>query len=144
MSIPANTHGGLNPDFTSIAVTTSVSLRDSFHSDARLKPPTDRQNISAARLANFEADLNLTDTNYQLAVSILFVGYVSWHFTGLSAQKLIKVTCKILFQVPSNIIAAKVKYTAVYINLMMSIWGVLSACTGAVHSFGPLLVVRIL
>lgn len=35
----------------------------------------DRQNIASARLADIEKDLNLTDVNYQTAVSILFVGY---------------------------------------------------------------------
>lgn len=36
----------------------------------------DRQNISAARLAGIQEDLNLSDVQYQTAVSILFVGYV--------------------------------------------------------------------
>ena len=35
----------------------------------------DRNNIAAARLAGLERDLNLTDVEYQTAVSILFVGY---------------------------------------------------------------------
>lgn len=38
-------------------------------------PPSDRQSISAAKLAGIEQDLNLTDTDYQLAVSVLFIGY---------------------------------------------------------------------
>ncbi|KAL1631254.1 hypothetical protein SLS54_000013 [Diplodia seriata] len=36
----------------------------------------DRNNIAAARLAGMEADLNLTGSQYQTSVSILFVGYV--------------------------------------------------------------------
>jgi hypothetical protein len=35
----------------------------------------DRQNIASARLAGLPEDLNLSDTEYQTAVSILFVGY---------------------------------------------------------------------
>lgn len=35
------------------------------------------QQISAARLAGIQEDLSLSDTQYQTAVSILFVGYVS-------------------------------------------------------------------
>lgn len=36
-----------------------------------------RNNYAAARLQGLERDLNLTDTEYQTALSILFVGYVS-------------------------------------------------------------------
>lgn len=35
----------------------------------------DRQNIASAKLAGFEADLNLSPVDYQTTVSILFVGY---------------------------------------------------------------------
>lgn len=35
----------------------------------------DRNNIASARLAGLEEDLNLTRTEYQTCVSILFVGY---------------------------------------------------------------------
>jgi len=35
----------------------------------------DRQNIAAAKLAGITTDLNLSDTEYQTCVSILFVGY---------------------------------------------------------------------
>lgn len=36
----------------------------------------DRNNIAAARLAGLEKDLNLHGSQYQLSVSILFVGYL--------------------------------------------------------------------
>lgn len=35
----------------------------------------DRQNIAAAKLADIDVDLNLSDVEYQTCVSILFVGY---------------------------------------------------------------------
>ena len=35
----------------------------------------DRQNIASARLAGLTTDLNLSQTEYQTCVSILFVGY---------------------------------------------------------------------
>jgi hypothetical protein len=35
----------------------------------------DRQNIAAAKLANIDHDLNMTDVQYQTCISILFVGY---------------------------------------------------------------------
>lgn len=37
----------------------------------------DRQNIAAAKLADIEQDLGMTDVQYQTCVSILFVGYSS-------------------------------------------------------------------
>lgn len=53
--------------------------------DARLLPAViimyilnylDRNNIASARLAGLEEELNLTSTQYQTSVSILFVGYL--------------------------------------------------------------------
>jgi hypothetical protein len=35
----------------------------------------DRQNIAAAKLADIETDLGLSDVQYQTCISILFVGY---------------------------------------------------------------------
>ncbi|KAF8896934.1 putative pantothenate transporter [Mucidula mucida] len=83
----------------------------------------DRQNIAAAKLANLEEDLNLTDVQYQTCISLLFVGYI-------------------LMQVPSTIIVGKINRPAVYICLAMALWGVISAATGAVHNFSGLVVCR--
>ncbi|GAA6056967.1 hypothetical protein JCM3770_001990 [Rhodotorula araucariae] len=83
----------------------------------------DRQSISAAKLASIETDLNLSQTEYQTAVSILYVGYT-------------------IMQVPSNIFAAKIKWPGMYICFAMAGWGVISACTGAVQSYPGLVVCR--
>ncbi|KAM0747823.1 MFS general substrate transporter [Meredithblackwellia eburnea MCA 4105] len=83
----------------------------------------DRQNLSAARLANIEKDLGLSDVDYQTCISILFAGYI-------------------LMQTPSNIIASKIRWPAVWICLAMCIWGCLSAATAGVKSFGGLLACR--
>ncbi|CAG8403794.1 unnamed protein product [Penicillium salamii] len=83
----------------------------------------DRQNIAAAKLANIEQDLKITDVQYQTCISILFVGYI-------------------LMQVPSNLIVGKIKFPGVYICVSMALWGVLSACTAAVHNFSGLLASR--
>jgi MFS family permease len=83
----------------------------------------DRQNIAAAKLANIEEDLGLTDVQYQTCVSILFVGYI-------------------LMQVPSNLVLSKIKYAGAYISSAMAIWGVVSACMGAVHNYTGLVLAR--
>ncbi|WWC64478.1 uncharacterized protein I303_107088 [Kwoniella dejecticola CBS 10117] len=83
----------------------------------------DRQNISSAKIAGINKDLGLTTTDYNTAVSVLFAGYVS-------------------LQVPSNMLASKIAYPGIYICIMCAVWGVISACTGAVHSFAGLAVCR--
>lgn len=85
----------------------------------------DRTNIAAARLGFLEEDLGLVGTQYQTCVSILFVGYI-------------------LFQVPSNMLLNKIGKPSLYISIIMTIWGIISTCTGAVQSYTGLLVVRIL
>ncbi|ETN36386.1 uncharacterized protein HMPREF1541_08663 [Cyphellophora europaea CBS 101466] len=83
----------------------------------------DRQNIASAKLADIETDLNLSPVQYQTCVSILFVGYI-------------------LMQVPSNMVLSKIKYPGAYICCAMAMWGVVSGCMAAVHSFTGLLLAR--
>ncbi|KAJ7451728.1 major facilitator superfamily domain-containing protein [Mycena galericulata] len=83
----------------------------------------DRQNIAAAKLAEITKDLGLSAVQYQSCISLLFVGYI-------------------LMQVPSNILVGKISRPGTYICTAMAIWGVVSAATGAVHSFVGLLLCR--
>ena len=46
-------------------------------------------------------------------------------------------------QVPSNMIAGKVKYPGVYICLAMALWGVISALMATVHNFVGLIICRL-
>ena len=83
----------------------------------------DRNNIAAARLAGLEDNLKLHGTQYQTAVSILFVGYV-------------------LMQVPSNLFLNKLGKPRLFLPIAMMAWGTISACTGAVQSYGGLVAIR--
>ncbi|KAF2152232.1 MFS general substrate transporter [Myriangium duriaei CBS 260.36] len=83
----------------------------------------DRNNIATAKLAGLSKDLNLKNNQYQLSVSILFVGYL-------------------LMQVPSNMLLNKTGKPAIYLPICMALWGVISTCTGAVQSFGGLIACR--
>lgn len=85
----------------------------------------DRNNIAAARLAGLEEDLRLTGSQYQTAVSILFVGYV-------------------LMQVPSNLFLKSIGKPAYYLPTAMGLWGLVSGATGAVQSFGGLVACRVI
>ena len=83
----------------------------------------DRNNIASARLAGLQRDLAPSDTQYQTAVSILFVGYL-------------------LMQVPSNLMLNKIGKPAWYLPGAMVVWGTISAATAAAQSFGGLLAIR--
>lgn len=86
----------------------------------------DRNNIATARLAGnpgLEEDLNMTDSQYETCVSILFVGYI-------------------LMQIPSNLFLNKVGKPALYLPGVMVIWGAISLCTAAAENFGGLLAIR--
>ncbi|KAJ5898756.1 hypothetical protein N7495_003500 [Penicillium taxi] len=82
----------------------------------------DRNNLSQARLGSLEADLGMKGTNYNLATSILFVGYL-------------------LMQLPSNLLLTRIR-PARFLGVTMAIWGVISCCQAAVHSFSTLIVCR--
>ncbi|KAF2726383.1 retrograde regulation protein 2 [Polychaeton citri CBS 116435] len=103
--------------------------------DMRLLPPViimyilnylDRNSIATARLAGnpgMQKELNMTNSQYETAVSILFVGYI-------------------LMQVPSNLFLNKVGKPALYLPGVMAVWGAISACTAAANSYAGLVVVR--
>ncbi|KAJ5707467.1 hypothetical protein N7488_007268 [Penicillium malachiteum] len=82
----------------------------------------DRNNLSQARLGSLEKDLGMEGTDYNLATSILFVGYL-------------------LMQLPSNLILTRIR-PSLFLGIAMAIWGVLSACQAAVQSFSGLVVTR--
>ncbi|KAI0139206.1 putative MFS transporter [Pestalotiopsis sp. NC0098] len=82
----------------------------------------DRNNLSQARLGTLEAELGMTGTDFNLATSILFVGYL-------------------LMQLPSNLIITRVR-PSLYLGSVMTIWGMISASQAATHSFGALIACR--
>lgn len=85
----------------------------------------DRNSIGSARDYGLQTDLKLSDTDYSLAVSILFVGYIA-------------------LQVPSNLLLAKTGRPSVYIPTVVFLWGILSGCTAACTNLSSLLAVRTL
>lgn len=84
----------------------------------------DRNNMGAAKLGTIEKDLSMSDSQYATAQAILFVGYIP-------------------STVPSNMLLEKFGRPRIYISIAMLIWGLISTCMGAVHSYGPLVVLRI-
>ncbi|TKA82447.1 hypothetical protein B0A49_00046 [Cryomyces minteri] len=82
----------------------------------------DRSNIASARLGGLQTDLKLSDPEYQTCVSIMFVGYL-------------------LGQIPSNIVLTRVRPSR-YLPAAILLWGAISLCTTATHSFAGLFCVR--
>lgn len=85
----------------------------------------DRQNLAAARLQGITEDLNMTTQQFATSISILFVGYLP-------------------FQIPSNLLITKIPRPGMYICTAVVIWGTISACTAAVHTYEQLLGVRVI
>ncbi|CZR52322.1 probable permease of the major facilitator superfamily [Phialocephala subalpina] len=84
----------------------------------------DRSNIASARLGGLQTDLHLTDTQYQTAVSIMFVGYL-------------------LGQIPSNLILTKLNPSR-YLPIAIIVWGGISLATAGVKNFSGIFAVRFL
>lgn len=85
----------------------------------------DRNNIASARLGGLEEDLGLKGAQYQTCISILFVGYI-------------------LMQIPANMLLNKMGRPSLFISFIMTSWGIISTCTGAVKGYGGLFAVRLL
>ncbi|KAF6806571.1 major facilitator superfamily transporter [Colletotrichum musicola] len=83
----------------------------------------DRNNIAQARLDNFERDVGLIGNQFNVAVSILNVGYM-------------------LAQLPSNMILTRVR-PSIYLPCCVLVWSCVSAATAGVTSFSGLLAVRL-
>ncbi|CCF53467.1 hypothetical protein NDA11_007125 [Ustilago hordei] len=84
----------------------------------------DRNSITAARDNGLVRDLNLLDTEYQTALSILYVGYIT-------------------FQIPSNMMMTKLGRPSLYIASFVVVWGIVSGCTAAATGYHSLLAIRV-
>lgn len=83
----------------------------------------DRNNFSNARLKGLQADLHLSDVQYETCLSILLVGYV-------------------IFQLPSNMVLNFIKKPSWYLCSCVAVWGVISAATGATQNAAGALACR--
>ncbi|KAK7054438.1 hypothetical protein VNI00_003636 [Paramarasmius palmivorus] len=84
----------------------------------------DRNGITTARLQGLEEDLQLSDIQYSVILSILYVTYCP-------------------AQIPSNMALNYVTRPSLYIGACVAAWGLVSAMTGLTHSFGGILACRI-
>ncbi|MBE3049982.1 MFS transporter [Candidatus Bathyarchaeota archaeon] len=82
----------------------------------------DRSNLAQARQGTLEKDLGMKNTDFNLATSIFFVGYL-------------------LMQLPSNLLLTKLR-PSIYLSGACCMWGVVSTCNAAAKSFPQLIAVR--
>jgi MFS family permease len=83
-----------------------------------------RVNIGNARLYGLEEDLSLNATQWQVAISILFVTYI-------------------LSEVPSNLVLKKLRPSR-WIAFITLSWGIIATLTGIVQSYAGLIVCRLM
>ncbi|KAF8458798.1 MFS general substrate transporter [Kalaharituber pfeilii] len=84
----------------------------------------DRTSIGNAKIAGMDTELGLAPGEYNIALSLMFVSYVS-------------------FEIPSNIILKRLK-PSIWLPSICLGWGIVTMCTGFVQSFPSLVVVRLL
>lgn len=82
----------------------------------------DRSNLAQARQGTLEEDLKMSGTDFNLATSIFFVGYL-------------------LMQLPSNLLLTRMR-PSLYLSASCCLWGVVSTCNAAADSFTHLVVIR--
>ncbi|KAM5341437.1 hypothetical protein ACJ41O_014468 [Fusarium nematophilum] len=82
----------------------------------------DRSNLAQARQGTLEEDLGMSGTDFNLATSIFFVGYL-------------------LMQLPSNLVLTRLR-PSLYLSASCCLWGVVSTCNAGAHSFSHLVVIR--
>ena len=80
-------------------------------------------NYAAAKLQGLVEDLHLTHTQYQTGLAILFVGYI-------------------LMQVPSNLLLNYMGRPSLYLGFWVCAWGLVSALTSQVKSYGSIVACR--
>ncbi|KAJ8591075.1 MFS general substrate transporter [Rhizopogon salebrosus TDB-379] len=84
----------------------------------------DRVAVTSARLKGLEADLGLTDIQYDTVVAILYASYCP-------------------AQIPSNMLLNYVTRPSLYIGTCVVLWGLTSALTGVTHSFAGIITCRV-
>ncbi|KAI0091669.1 MFS general substrate transporter [Irpex rosettiformis] len=82
----------------------------------------DRSSIGNAKLYGLEKDLDINDTQYNVALAVFFVAYS-------------------LFEVPSNIVLKRLR-PSIWLSLLMLLWGIVMTTQGLVHNYGGLLGTR--
>jgi len=85
----------------------------------------DRANIGNAKIEGLLPDLNMTGTQYNIALAIFFIPYT-------------------LAEVPSNAILNLFDRPSIFMGAIITAWGIVMTCHGFVRNFAELCGVRVL
>ncbi|KAL5342017.1 major facilitator superfamily domain-containing protein [Aspergillus crustosus] len=85
----------------------------------------DKASIGNAKIEGMLPDLNMSGTQYNVALAIFFVPYT-------------------LLEVPSNILLARFAKPSIYLGTLVFCWGTIVTLTGVVQNFSGLCAVRVL
>lgn len=98
-----------------------------------------------ARLSSFEADLGLTGNQFNVAVSILNVGYMLMQlprYAAESTDSLFEYGCKSSTDLrDSNMLLTRTR-PSLYIPFWTAMWSVISAATASAENYTHLIVIR--
>ncbi|KAL3454640.1 major facilitator superfamily domain-containing protein [Aspergillus insuetus] len=82
----------------------------------------DRTNIGNAKIAHLQEDLDMTDSQYNAALTIFFVSYS-------------------VFEPLTNVLLKRLR-PSIFIPIIMVLWGICMMCMGFVHNWAGLMAVR--
>ncbi|KAK7025169.1 high-affinity nicotinic acid transporter [Favolaschia claudopus] len=82
----------------------------------------DRTSIGNAKLYHLVPDLNMTDDQYLISLTVFFFSYA-------------------IFEVPSNVFLKRLR-PSIWLSLLMLLWGVMMTVQGLVHNYGGLVGMR--
>lgn len=82
----------------------------------------DRTNVGNARLYNLEADLGMSDHQYDIGLAVFYATYI-------------------ISEVPSNLVLKKIT-PRIWLSCLTFAWGVISMCLGFTQNFAGFVVVR--
>ncbi|KAK3717489.1 hypothetical protein LTR37_005879 [Vermiconidia calcicola] len=83
----------------------------------------DRANIGNAKIEGMTEDLNMQDTDYNVAVSVFFIPYI-------------------IFEIPANTVLARFNRPSHFMGALTISWGIVMTLTGIVQNYGGLIATR--
>lgn len=101
----------------------------------------DRNALPQARIQGIEADVGLKGVEYNIVLSLTFIGYISMQSRHPSKPTIPDVVQLTAALVPSNMILGKLR-PSLYLSACMIAWGIVSGASGAAHSFASLAATR--
>ncbi|KAF7308925.1 High-affinity nicotinic acid transporter [Mycena kentingensis (nom. inval.)] len=99
----------------------------------------DRTSIGNAKLYDLTTDLNMTDNQYLIALTVFFFRHVVFRPISQSIETASRSYS--IFEVPSNVFLKRLR-PSIYMSALMLFWGIMMTVQGLVHNYGGLVGMR--